>query len=321
MKKETKLLQIKEGLFCQKADFLIQKLEEKELPYVDLTLDLASITLTDNEDIILFEKDAQTYYHPVLILETAIAALAEYERNSEKKYLDLAKKYMDQLIKIGQKSKNALLFAYPFDFALHGLKNRGDLLEAPWYSGMAQGEALTVLVRLYRLTVQDKYLESAEQVFNSFYLIKGKDKPYISEIDSRKFFWIEEYPSESSCKALNGFIFALYGLYEYFMVTKKAQAKDLLEACLTTIYENLESYRNQGDLSFYCLGHGKLSETYHKVHIKQLKMLYKITGESYFQEMAKKFEKDYLPKPNIFLKISRLIKRNMRKFGGGGTND
>lgn len=274
-------------------EFKINILKDKDLPYSDKDpISLEELVDLDDEGVVVFVHDGKNYYHPVLILETAISLLNHYKRVNRDEHLEKAQKYIERLMMESKDINGAIFFPYPFDFELHELKDKTNLLKAPWYSGMAQGEALTVLSRLFEITKEERYKKYADQVFKSFLTFREADKIWISEIDEKGYFWIDEYPSESNCKALNGFMFAIFGLYDYWRVFESKESLGLLNASLTTIKNYLDKYRNINSLSYYCLGHKKKSATYHKVHIGQLKMLYKITDDKFFQEMAKKFERD-----------------------------
>jgi len=296
--------------FLKTEQFQIKELSGSALPYSDLpTLKIEDIKPVDKDGIILFEQDGNSYYNPVQILETGISFLNQYSEKKEIKYLNLAKKYADRLTENTKEIEGAVFFPYNFNFPLHNLTSPSDLLRSPWYSGMAQGEALTFFSRLYGLTNEKKYLELLEKIFNSFSFIRGEKIPWFSEFDQKGYFWIEEYPSETPCKALNGFIFAIFGLYEYWLLTRKDDVLALLNASLTTVINNIEKYRNKGEFSFYCLKHKKLSATYHKVHIKQLKKLFEITGDNRFQEMALVFEKDGQKAQTLWGKIRRASRK------------
>ena len=44
--------------------------------------------------------------------------------------------------------------------------------------------------------------------------------PWISGIDGDNYLWLEEYPdSDQPNKTLNGKIFAIYGLYDFYQLT------------------------------------------------------------------------------------------------------
>jgi hypothetical protein len=207
-------------------------------------------------------------------------------------YLNKAEKFTDKLLEISHCNNDAIYFPYNFNWSLH--QNKYDILNRPWYSGIAQGQALSVFVRLYRITNDKKYLDVAEKVFKSFLYTKNLNyDPWIALIDEQGFYWIEEYPCESPTHVLNGFLHGIFGLYDYYLITNSAECKKILLVALTTIFCFIEEYREKNDLSYYCLKHKAQYENYHLIHIDQLKLLYKITGEKRFEQFSIYFYNDY----------------------------
>lgn len=237
-------------------------------------------------------KDAKTgkyYNHPVRLAHHTIHFITSYEMTNDSRYLDHARKYAQRLVDIAEVNGEAMYFPYQFDMDLHNI--HGEHLEAPWYSGMAQGQALSAFVRLYKVTNEEKYQEWAHQVFASFKQLKSQNH-WVAMVDNH-YYWIEEYPMEQPTKVLNGFIFAIYGLYDYYQLTKDNQVKIYLQASLTTVHDHLTQYRRKDDAGLYCLKHAHQSPHYHLVHIEQLQSLYQMTGVSYFLEMSQIFHHDW----------------------------
>lgn len=164
-------------------------------------------------------------------------------------------------------------------------------LKAPWFSGLAQGQGLAVLVRAAVETKDSKYQEAMEQVFQSLSL--PLEKGGVLFKDSRDYVWIEEYLIEPPTHILNGFIWALWGVYDYFLFTQKAEARALFETCTATILEYLPRY----DLGFWSLYEltpqpikSIASFYYHRLHIVQLRIMHLLTGHPQFAQYAAKWE-------------------------------
>jgi len=109
----------------------------------------------DPDGILMKEIDGTLYYHPVELADATYRMLNAYGRTHDEGYLDWARRYLEKIRALSVPSDGALFVPYQFDFAPHGVT-------APWYSGMAQGMALTVFVRMYRLTGESTYLETAQ---------------------------------------------------------------------------------------------------------------------------------------------------------------
>jgi len=271
--------------------FNINALSYDDAPYSgNIALSLDYPFEKDEQGIILFNYKEKKYYHPVQLAQWILQYLNAYRITNNYDYIKRSNLFADKLIEISTLSNNALYFPYSFTFSLHG----GDILYSPWYSGMAQGQTLSAFVRLYKMTNEKKYVEIAEQIFTSFNNFKVSSNPWTVMTDSANYYWIEEYPLEIPDHTLNGFIFGIYGLYDYYQLTNNELCKELLQAGITTIYHYIDQFRNPGGISYYCLKHKHIPEaSYHQVHIDQLNMLFKMTGENYFKEMADLFAKEH----------------------------
>jgi hypothetical protein len=112
--------------------------------------------------------------------------------------------------------------------------------------------------------------------------------------DSLGCFWIEEYPtSPQPSMTLNGFIFGIFGLYDYYELTGDSTAHDLLERALGTVKNYIASYRRPGKASFYGLTFHRYSGYYHMAHIAQLRKLAAISGDPFFSRWADTLNGDY----------------------------
>jgi len=60
-------------------------------------------------------------------------------------------------------------------------------LRAPWYSGLAQGQGISLLVRAHRETGSDAYLAAAERAFITF--LKSTDDGGVTFRDDKGVFW------------------------------------------------------------------------------------------------------------------------------------
>ena len=273
-------------------EYDINELNYKALPYTGYSPAPLDVDYpTDDQEVIVFIREGNEYYHPVHIAQKILRFLDSYTQTNNPKYLDRAELFVQKLIEVSFESKDAIYFPYNFDFPLHRVEE--EKMIAPWYSGMAQGQALSAFVRLYKITEENEYLEASEKIARSFTYFKGENEPWTVYVDRTGYLWIEEYPMEVPTHALNGFIFGIYGLYDYYLIKKDIVSKQLLQASITTVHQYISEFRNEGDISFYCLKHKAQSAKYHRIHIHQLATLYKITGDDYFRTTSDNFYNDY----------------------------
>ena len=164
-------------------------------------------------------------------------------------------------------------------------------LKAPWYSGLAQGLGISLLVRAHQVTSESLYLEVADRAFASF--LKSTNEGGVSFTDSRGNVWLEEYIVWPPTHILNGFIWMAWGIYDYFLATQSLVARDLFNAAVETLRTNLHRY----DLGFWSRYEQSgtalpmiASPFYHRLHTVQLRVMHRITGHSEFLQFAEKWE-------------------------------
>ena len=179
-----------------------------------------------------------------------------------------------------------------------------DLLKSPWYSGLAQGQGLSVLVRAHKETKEKKYKIASNEAIKVFF--ERTDKGGVNFKDSKGYNWIEEYIVHPPTHILNGFIWGIWGIYDYSIYFNNKQSMTLFDGYKKTMIDNIKTF-DTGYWSLYEHS-GTLikmisSPFYHKLHIVQLKIMYQITGENIFNIISKKwssYEKKYFFKNLAF---------------------
>jgi hypothetical protein len=137
------------------------------------------------------------------------------------------------------------------------------------YSAMTQGEAISLLSRAWLNTGNDEYRESAFQAFKVMIKPVEEGGTTIYEGDD---VYLEECPLIERNTILNGWIFALFGLYDFSIAFKSSQALDLLNQSLNTLSKSLLLF-DANYWSYYDLRKNIASPFYHALHIEQLKAL------------------------------------------------
>ena len=119
--------------------------------------------------------------------------------------------------------------------------------KAPWYSGLAQGQGISLLVRAHRETGDERYLDAARARLSR---ACGAPCRRWGAIHRRVGdLWIEEYIVDPPTHILNGFIWASWGVYDYFLTTRDASAQELFDAGCPHSARNLDRY----DIGFWSL--------------------------------------------------------------------
>ena len=164
-------------------------------------------------------------------------------------------------------------------------------LRAPWYSGLAQGQGISLLVRAYHETGVRSYRDAAERAFRSF--LNPVDRGGVAFTDGSGDLWFEEYIVSPPTHILNGFIWAAWGVYDYFLATGDTATQNLFASAAKTLHNNLRHY----DIGFWSLYEQSgtrlpmvASPFYHRLHIVQLRIMHLLTGEKLFAEFADRWE-------------------------------
>jgi hypothetical protein len=247
----------------------------------------------------------QAFQHPVRLAQDGLDMLESYRLTGDSAYLGVAEKDAQRLIDIRVVSREGWFYPYEFDFALHG--NRNDVIAAPWFSAMAQGQALSLFARLYELTGKAEYLEAAQRTFTTLTLGPGAaGEPFVTWVDTHGHLILEEYaqlPLSRSDQTLNGHLFAVFGLYDYHRITGDAAAVPLFSGALAWVRAHYPDFRNPGWMSKYCLTHPHVVDpTYHAIHIQQFTTIAGITQQAVWADWADQLFADY-PDPLITTQI------------------
>lgn len=164
-------------------------------------------------------------------------------------------------------------------------------LKAPWYSGLAQGQGISLLVRVAQATGRSEYLDAATRAFLCF--ATSVQEGGVVFTDEAGDIWFEEYIVSPPTHILNGFIWAAWGVHDFFLATQEEAAKELFSRAAKTLRKNLERY-DLGFWSLYELSDTRLpmvaSPFYHRLHVIQLRLMYRLTGDQVFARYAERWE-------------------------------
>ncbi len=251
-------------------------------------------TPQDENGVMLFEYHGGFYYHPVNLCYNGLEALNDYYMTGNPVYLNHAITTMETLRRESTRYRDMIYFPYKFDF------NEGTSVyySAPWFSGMAQGTALSAYCRLYYFTQDPLYSAVADSILNT---LTDFTSPYstvlISDNESLlnrdNYYWIDEYPHLMKRWVLNGGIIGAMGLYDHWWVFGDDQSRKLFSRKMTSIKDNVLLYRNPNACSSYDLKFRTQNTFYHGVHQSVLKLCSTLTNDIFFSAIADLFYADY----------------------------
>ena len=228
-------------------------------------------------------------YHGTIGLQYNPIAISQYglgnynlfcETNDEdrlKKFLSVADWLIDNL---EPNSLGIPVWNHYFDFEYR------DTLKAPWYSGLAQGLGLSVLLRAYNETKDEKYFMAHQFAWVS--MTKNVSEGGVIYTDASGNIWLEEYIVSPPTHILNGFLWGLWGIYDTWIFVQDEIAKSLFQSLVETLIKHLIQY-DTGYWSLYEQSGTNLpmlaSPFYHDLHIAQLNVMYKLTNELQFRQI------------------------------------
>ena len=239
--------------------------------YNDLTEKITRFGLPDDSVPKSFVDTGEEIYFSISIFQYGLAAYDLYLITGDQKYLPKVKNCADWAVENQQADGAWITFAYQSK-------------EAP-YSAMAQGEAISLLVRANMITGEDKYLEAAKKAKS--FMMKPIEKGGTTLYDNGGIILCE---STDGTVILNGWIFPAWGLFDYAKTFNDEQSWREWNNTVDMIAKWLPKY----DCGYWSMYHdlGMIaSPFYHKLHIAQLRVMYKLTGDERFAKYADKFEK------------------------------
>lgn len=241
----------------------------------------------DENEIPLVNLNGKDTYIPVTIAQYALGNYDKFIDTNEEIYIKIVKKCADWFIE---------------NIRELGINNKGYIhensqeiykIKAPWFSALAQAQAISVLSRYYNYSKEEKYLNIALELLESFEVkvINGG----IFNLLNNDYFY-EEYPSNIPSYVLNGFIFAIWGLLDLYIVSNNEKAKELYDKGIITLEKNINLYNikwlNWSKYDLYPFKVKNITSIfYHKLHVEQLKAMYRLTGNDIFKVYYTKWEK------------------------------
>ena len=225
-------------------------------------------------------------YNPIAIAQWGLANYNLLSESQLESRWQKAKAAADWLCaNLQQNSHGLWVWNHHFDWEYR------DTLKAPWYSGLAQGQGISLLLRVHAHSGEEKYLEAAQRAFVPLTKYVGAGGVLFE--DEHKNIWIEEYLVNPPTHILNGFMWALWGVFDYWIVSQETEVRDLFNRGASTVLGNLAHY-DTGYWSLYEQSGTRLkmlaSPFYHRLHIVQLRIMTMLTGSGLFNDVANRWE-------------------------------
>ena len=229
--------------------------------------------------VLYFPTRGKALFFPSMILQYGLGCLDRYFETGSASYMEKIQDVCRWIVKhINAEGHFDNLFSLLHTGADYYSNN----------SAMTQGEALSFLARV----VQNGLVQSADGLRTTMDLIYSN---MIMEVEKdgttlyvNEDVYLCEYCRKDNYIVLNGWIFGIFGLYDYeqYLGTKLP----ILESTLNTLERQLDAYIVRGDRWSYYDNKRRLSSPIYQVtHISLLDALYRITHRQRFQIVRDEF--------------------------------
>ena len=228
----------------------------------------------DSADIpMTVTDDGQTVYFPIEVAQYGLGAFDIYLEQKDKYFLNIAIDCADSLI--DHQDDNGGWKTFEYIYPKHP------------YSSMAQSESACLFMRVYTVINEQKYLYAAKKALD--FMLLPLEEGGTAKYDAMDIY-LCEHTDPSRTVVLNGWIFSLWGLYDYSKLTGDKEITDAYVRTLRTLKKELSLYDCKY-WSYYDKSNRMTSPFYHKLHIAQLDVMYDITGDEIYKEYSLKWDK------------------------------
>ena len=262
-------------------------------------------------------KEKKLHYYPISIEQFALAVFHTWLKTNievkKNQFLKIAEWFFDSRI------ENERLGVY----WLTDVPKPEHNIFTPWKSAFVQSRALSVLLRAWQLTGNQKYLDVCKKTLIPFTIDINDGGVSVRRKQGEVFY--EEYVAQYPTRVIDGHIFSLFGLYDYVRAVPKELDAESHKLAQNLFDEGLEGLANQWtklDLNFWI--RYSLSEVpgypkddpctvgYLRLIRAQLKVLLRIAPNTQINEFLKKTIQ--VDKPFNILKMYYLKYKSLKKL-------
>jgi heparosan-N-sulfate-glucuronate 5-epimerase len=219
--------------------------------------------------------------HPISIAQLGLGAW-QLAAAGDPRWLEVVSAVSDWIAaELDSEGLIAFEFAYPHTYRL----------EPPWYSAMAQGESASLLLRAGLALGRPELTQAAVRTVSTFL---RSDSPVVAATDEGPV--LEEYPTNPPAHVLNGWIYALWGLYDVAAAggDLSEDAHSAFSRGVDALEARLPLYSTGWNWSRYDLFPHPIihvtSPFYHRLHVEQLRAMHDLDPRPVFAATASRWE-------------------------------
>lgn len=223
--------------------------------YSDLRHKVTGDILLDDQGVPVNQTNEQkTIYFPITIFQYGLGAYDLFLETQDPIYLD---KFM-----------RAARWAVQHQGQEGGWDAFGWCCQTSVPSSMAQGEGTSLLCRAHLVNENGEFLEKAKKAVA--FMLRPVEEGGTARYFADGTMTLEERPDRTTI--LNGFVFSIWGLYDYWMVSGDASCKESLDCAVDSLVGMLGRF-DCGYWTLYDLAGNLASPFYHDLHIEQLEAM------------------------------------------------
>ncbi|MBV8985029.1 MAG: hypothetical protein JO248_11385, partial [Acidimicrobiia bacterium] len=218
-------------------------------------------------------------YNPTMVSEWALIQLEGHLRSGSAEALVSCRRQLEWLIDTATPGPGGgLVWQHEYDTPEEA---------GPWISGIAQGMAISALLRGHCTMGDAAFRDTAVRAFEAL------DAPV--EVGGLRFtddqfpLWYEE--DSRSGHILNGHLYALLGVFDLYRSTGSSIYKDRFELGLESTRASIEQF----DLGFYSkyrfIDPHSANGPYHAIHVALMRILHQISGQDWCLEVAERWDR------------------------------
>lgn len=213
-------------------------------------------------------------FFPGMILQYGLGSVDSYFATNDRRYLLNVSNVYQWIV-------NHIEESFPFDHLFQELDPTQPYCSNN--SGMTQGEAISFLLRVLQCNLSETSRDTESLVKGIFGnmilpLYEGGTALYGSEEVA-----FCEYCRKDGYVVLNGWIFAIFGLFDYCSYFRDSRSEALLQRTLQTLAGVLPDYLLRNGWSYYDTERALCSPVYQVLHIRLIEALYLLTHQDAFK--------------------------------------
>jgi hypothetical protein len=240
-----------------------------------------------------------TSYNPAYVALYGLRALDAYSQGSDDSGRERFELQVSWLRSHAlRRADGAIVWTYNFKWREHNC-----VLRPPWISSMAQGLAISALVRAHRLTGNAADLELARAAVLPFAL--GIAEGGVRDILANGAVY-EEYAALPTTRVLDGFLFSLLGLYDLAIETSDAEVHALFIAGVRGLAAEMPLW-DTGEWSWYGRRLYLAPPAYHSINRALLTAVATAAGNEELRRVAETWDPSRLSRTMKSLVYLRFV--------------